>query len=172
LFFTLLLPLGLLAEPAPPAVSPPVNNPTILHGYSRLEGFTLKAPGSDKPLTQRHIEVITVVGEVDPPFSEGDDRIQMVNPEYNYPRFKDLMNANPGMVTATMTVFVEEPNTTDDRVQLWEWVMVRVYDSEDKNSAKHYCDTTTWKAQPGFNDLTPAQIQFGEWKTIKRHNGK
>ena len=169
----LLTPLCLAAQPvAPPLVAAPQDNPTILHGYARLEGFFLKTPGSDKPLTQRHIEVITVVGDVDPPFVDGDDRIQMVNPEYNYPRFKSLMNSNPGMVTATMTVFVEEPSATDDRVQLWERVMVRVFDSEDKGTAKHYCDTTIWKALPGFNDLTPEQVQFGAWKPIKRHNGK
>jgi len=142
--------------------------PMVLPGYAQLEGFTLTEPGGMKPLTHRHIEVITVTGEVDPPFADGDDRIQTVNPEYNEPRFKELMNQFPGLVKATMTVFVEEPDASDTRVQLWEQVIVRVYDSEDKDTARHYCDTTPWKAQPGFNDITPKQVQFGAWKSIKK----
>jgi hypothetical protein len=142
--------------------------PMVLPGYAQLEGFTLKEPNSDLPLMHRHIEVITVVGDVDPPFVDGDDRVQTVNPEYNEPRFKALMNQFPGMVKATMTVFVEEPSASDTRIQLWEQVIVRVFDAEEKESAKHYCDTTPWKAQPGFNDITPKQVQFGAWKAIKK----
>lgn len=158
-------------EAAKPTLQPTNNSlPLVLPGYAQLEGFSLKAPSGDKPLTKRHIEVITLQGEVDPPFSEGDDRIQTVNPEYNLPRFKDLMNSSPGMVKATMTVFVEEANPADTRIQLWEMVFVRVYDAESKDEATFYCDTTPWKAQPGFNDITPKQVQFGAWKPIKKHH--
>ncbi len=160
--------LGIAAEDAAQAPAPAPTMPLVLPGYAQLEGFTLQEPGSDKPLTKRHIEVITVVGEADPPFATGDDRIQTVNPEYNEPRFKEWMNSNPGMVKATMTVFVEEPNAEDTRIQLWEMVIIRVYDAEKKEEARHWCDTTPWKAQPGFNDLTPKMIQFGPWKPIKK----
>jgi hypothetical protein len=121
-----------------------------------------------QPLTQRHIEVITVVGEVDPPFAIGDDRIDLVNPEYNEARFKNLMNGDPGMVAATMTIFIEERDPTDNRIQVWEQVIVRVYNAEEKEKATHYCDSTPWKAQPGFFDLTPEQVQFSAWRPIEK----
>jgi len=165
----ILFPVLLLAQEAAPAASagdPPM--PLVMPGFASLTGFQLTAPGGMQPLTQRHIEVITVVGEVDPPFVEGDDRIDLVNPEYNEARFKDLMNAQPGMVTASMTVFIEEVNPTDNRVQLWEKVIVRVYNAEQKTKATHYCDSSLWKTQPGFVDLTPEQIQFSPWHTIKK----
>jgi len=166
-----LLPLPLLAQTAPdPApVEGADSMPLVMPGYASLMDFHLKAPGGEQPLTQRHIEVITVAGEVDPPFTDGDDRVDLVNPEYNEPRFKELMNADPGMVTATMTVFIEELNPTDNKVQVWEQVIVRVYDADQKDKAAHYCDSTPWKAQPGFFDLTPEHIQFGPWRAIEKH---
>jgi len=159
-------PAAAEAQPAEssPAASP--SAPMFLHGFASLEGFRLMDPWGEGPLTTRHIEVITVVGEVDPPYADGDDRIQTVNPEYNYPRYKNLMNENPGMVTASFTIFVEEPNPDDERVQLWETVVVRVYNAENKDDATFYCDTTPWKTQPGFSNLTAQQVQFGEWKPM------
>lgn len=141
--------------------------PLMMPGYASLTDFHLTAPGSDKPLTARHIEVITVVGEVDPPFADGDDRIDLTNPEYNEPRYKALLDEDPGLIAATMTVFIEEANPADNKVQLWETVIVRVYDADDKTEATHYIDSTPWKTQPGFIDLTPEMIQFGEWKPIE-----
>lgn len=168
----LLLPLAALAEeaPAPDAADAPM--PLVMPGYAGLEGFKLTVPGGTAPLTQRHVEVVIVEGEVDPPYADGDDRIDLVNTEYNEPRFKELMNANPGMVTATMTVFIEEKNPKDNKIQVWETVMVRVYNADQKAQATHYCDTTTWKAQPGFLDVTPEQVQFGPWRPIEKPKAK
>jgi hypothetical protein len=161
----ILLLAGLTGAQAPPEPSPSM--PLVMPGFASLTGFYLTEPDSDLPLTTRHIEVITLVGEVDPPFVEGDDRIDLVNPEYNELRFKQLMDADPGMVTASLTIFIEEPDPLDNRVQLWETVFVRVYNAEDKLEATHYCDTGPWKTQPGFIDLTPELIRFGEWKPIE-----
>lgn len=150
------------AAPAPETSSMPL----VMPGYASLEGFRLTAPGGMQPLSQRHIEVIAVVGEVDPPFADGDDRIDLTNPEYNEPRFKELMNGTPGMVTATMTIWIEEQVPTDNKIQVWEKVLVRVFNADKKEDATHYCDSSLWKAQPGFVDLTPEQLQFGTWQSI------
>jgi hypothetical protein len=170
LVFCLALPLAtasVIAQSAP-APAPDPGPPLVMPGFAMLTGFHLMAPGGKHPLTQRHIEVITVTGEVDPPFTNGDDRLDLVNPEYNEPRFKDLMNGDPGLVTASMTIWIEETKPEDNKVQAFERIIVRVYDAEDKDKAKHYCDTTPWKAQPGFIDLTPELVQFGEWKAIDK----
>lgn len=146
--------------------------PLVMPGYASLEGYRLSEPGSQTPLTSRFLEVITVVGEIDPPYSTGDDRIDLVNPEYNEKGLREYMGETPGLVTATMTIWIEEVNKTDNKVQLWESVFVRCYNNDKKEDATHYCDTTPWKAQPGFNDIVPEQNPFGEWKKIPKHAEK
>ncbi len=170
-FFKLLV-LGALSVPAIALAETALDAnglPMVMPGYASLEGYRMTEPGSQAPLTSRFLEVITVEGEIDAPYAQGDDRIDLVNPEYNEKGLREYMAETPGLVTATMTVFIEEINKTDNKVQLWERVFVRCYNNDKKEDATHYCDTTPWKAQPGFNDIVPEQNPFGEWKKVPKH---
>jgi hypothetical protein len=143
--------------------------PLVMPGYASLTSdFHLNTPDGSGPLMERHIEVISVYGEIDPPFTEGNDKLDLTNPEYNLDRYKNLMNSDPGMVAATMTVFYEEPDSLDNRVQLWERIIVRIYNADIKEEATHYIDSTPWKTQPGFVDITPEMLQFTEWKALSK----
>lgn len=169
-FLTLVATTYAVVDPSTPAVSgtatPQKQNPAFLHGYAATEGIYLNDPVTDKPLVNRYIEVITVVGDPDPPFDMKDDRVQTVNPEYNSAPFLEMSALDPGLINATFTIFVEEPNPEDERVQLWETIMIRVYNALDKESATHYCDSSLWKTQAGFYNLNDQFIHFSAWKEI------
>jgi hypothetical protein len=77
-----------------------------------------------------------------------------------------MVQRNPGTIAATFTIFAEEKNTEDNKVQVWESIIIRVYNKINKDEATHYCDSSLWKTQPGFYSLTSDFLTFSNWKII------
>ena len=115
------------------------------------------------------VMLVVVNGEIDPPYTDGDDRIQDLSQDFNSQRERDYMNENPGLVQALVTVIVAKGVPDDTTVQLWEKVMMRVYNNDDKDKATHYIDTEPWESQPGFWTITPNEAPVGEWKKIHKN---
>lgn len=138
----------------------------MMDGFCHFQGFHLNDPLTGKPLTGRYVEIIIVNGEIDPPFVEGDDRVQESNEFYNSGSHKNWLNNNPGLVEAMVTVRVEKIDPADDRCQLWESVILRAYNNDDKFAATHYIDSELWECPPGYVSVTPDQIVMGEWQPV------
>lgn len=143
--------------------------PDMMDGFAHYQYYYLNDPVTGQPLTSRYIEMITVVGDVDAPGSNGDDRVQNLSEDFNSERERNYMNENPGLVQALVTILVAKANPADTTVQLWESVIMRVYNNDDKSKATHWIDTTPWEAQPGFWTITPEVVPIGEWKKIQKN---
>jgi hypothetical protein len=156
------------SEPAP-VPEEKVFLPDMMDGFAHYQYYYLNDPVTGQPLTSRYIEMITVVGEVDPPGVQGDDRVQNLSEDFNSERERNYMNENPGLVQALVTVIVAKSNPADTTVQLWERVIMRVYNNDDKSKATHWIDTVPWEAQPGFWTITPEVVAIGEWNKIQKN---
>ncbi|MCA9784932.1 MAG: hypothetical protein H6678_14520 [Candidatus Delongbacteria bacterium] len=143
--------------------------PDMMDGFAHFQHYQLTDPVTHEPLMSRYIEMIVVNGEIDPPYTDGDDRIQDLSQDFNSQRERDYMNENPGLVQALVTVIVAKGVPDDTTVQLWEKVMMRVYNNDDKDKATHYIDTEPWESQPGFWTITPNEAPVGEWKKIHKN---
>ena len=162
-------------EGVAPASSQPAQSSTpIMDGFCHFRQIFLNDPITGEPLEERYLQVIIVNGEVDPPFAEnGDDRVQERNEYYNTGHHKEYLNSNPGAVDIMATVRTERPNAEDDRVQLWEKVIVRVFNSNDPELATHYTDSQLWECMPGFQAVTQEDITFQDWQPLPvRQHGK
>jgi len=142
--------------------------PAFMDGFCHFLEYRLQDPVTDEPLASRHIEIIIVNGDVDPPYSDGDDRIQDVTQDFNSERERKWMNMNPGLIEALFTIFVEKTVPDDTRAQLWEKVILRIYNNDEKELATHYVDSEIWECQPGFISMTPDLCPMGSWRKIAR----
>lgn len=143
--------------------------PDMMDGFAHFEQYILNDPVTGKPLGSRYIEIIVVNGEVDPPYANGDDRVQNLSEDFNQERERAYMNENPGLVMALVTILVARSNPSDTTVQLWEKIIMRVYNNDDKEKATHWIDTVPWESQPGFWTITPDVVAIGEWKKIQKN---
>jgi hypothetical protein len=141
--------------------------PMVMDGFCEFTKYQLLDPVTEAPLISRFIEIVVVNGEVDAPFSDGDDRIQTMNLEFNSARNRSIMAMTPGSIEALVTVFVAKTVADDEKVQVWEQMLLRVYNDDDKAKATHYIDTAAHEAQPGFYEMREALSPFGEWLKIK-----
>lgn len=144
------------------------NGAAMMDGFCHFQGFYLNDPVTSQPLLSRYVEIIIVNGEVDPPFSEGDDHVQENNDFYNTGSHRNWLNRNPGLIEAMVTVRAERPDDSDNRCQLWEHVILRAFNSDDKLTATHYVDSELWECPPGYLSVTPEQLKMGEWIDLSK----
>ncbi len=141
--------------------------PMVMDGFCEFTKYHLNDPVTKAPLTSRFIEIVVVNGEVDPPYQLVDDRIQQVNLEMNSDHHRSFLATTPGLIDAMVTVFVAKQITDDEKVQIWESILLRVFNDDDKAKATHYIDTAVHEAQGGFYEMRSSISPFGEWKEIK-----
>ncbi len=138
----------------------------MMDGFCHFQGFYLDDPITQQPLTERYVEIVIIKGEIDPPFTEGDDHVQDYNDFYNTGSHRAWLDGKPGLVEVMVTTRAEKPNPDDDRCQLWENVIFRVFNANDKLAATHYLDSELYECPPGFMTITPDQLKMGEWKPV------
>ncbi len=148
------------------AVSTPKSSPGF-DGLCQFGEIYLNDPETGAPLTGRYLELIIVNGEVDLPFAtDGDDVVQERNEFYNTGRHKSYLNSMPGLIDILATVRMEKTVPTDNRVQVWENVIVRVFNNDDPELATYYTDSQLWECQPGFNSVNGDMVSFSDWKPL------
>ncbi len=143
--------------------------PSMMDGFAHFLEYYLIDPVTGDSLSSRTIEFVVVNGEVDPPHVESDDRVQDLAQHFNSQRERDYMNENPGLIQALVNIKVERVNPEDTVVQLWEKIILRVYNNDDKEKATHYIDSAVWETQAGFWEVKPDLVPMGEWQEYKQH---